>query len=155
MLYSGYFWAGFLKNYCHIWSQYPRICFIAKVRAKTKIVKFETKNILFGCFGQYFEKLLLFFKLAPSTLFFGKHLCKIKIIYQECFFWYFWSGTLKTVIFETSTSEFVKSKFLTYTVNFGIDSTLVKRLGSTFSQGPGLSSDPLYKACLQNVGLTL
>ena len=122
---------------------------------KQKLLNLKPKISYLGVLGSNFEKLLLFFKLAPSTLFFGKHLCKIKIIYQECFFWYFWSGTLKTVIFETSTSEFVKSKFLTYTVNFVIDSTLVKRLGSTFSQGPGLSSDPLYKACLQNVGLTL
>ena len=122
---------------------------------KQKLLNLKPKISYLGVLGSNFEKLLLFFKLAPSTLFFGKHLCKIKIIYQECFFWYFWSGTLKTVIFETSTSEFVKSKFVTYTVNFGIDSTLVKRLGSTFSQGPGLSSDPLYKACLQNVGLTL
>ena len=122
---------------------------------KQKLLNLKPKISYLGVLGSNFEKLLLFFKLAPSTLFFGKHLCKIKIIYQECFFWYFWSGTLKTVIFETSTSEFVKSKFLTYAVNFGIDSTLVKRLGSTFSQGPGLSSDPLYKACLQNVGLTL
>ena len=22
----GYFWAGILKIYCHIWNQYPRIC---------------------------------------------------------------------------------------------------------------------------------
>ena len=122
---------------------------------KQKLLNLKPKISYLGVLGSNFEKLLLFFKLAPSTLFFGKHLCKIKIIYQECFFWYFWSGTLKTVIFETSTSEFVKSKFLTYTVNFGIDSTLVKRLGSTFSQGPGLSSHPLYKACLQNLGLTL
>ena len=122
---------------------------------KQKLLNLKPKISYLGVLGSNFEKLLLFFKLAPSTLFFCKLLCKIKIIYQECFFWYFWSGTLKTVIFETSTSEFVKSKFLTYTVNFGIDSTLVKRLGSTFSQGPGLSSDPLYKACLQNVGLTL
>ena len=47
-----------------------------------------------------------------------------------------------TVIFEISNLEFVKSEFLTYTVNFGIETTFSKCLGS--GPGPGL----LYKVCL-------
>ena len=46
---------------------------------------------------------------------------------------------LKTIIiFEISTLEFVKSKFITHTKNFGIGSISSKGSGSTFSEGPGL-----------------
>ena len=48
------FWTGILKNYCHICNQRPPIYLIAKFRAKTRILKFGTKNALFGCFGQQF-----------------------------------------------------------------------------------------------------
>ena len=47
------------------------------------------------------------------------------------------------VIFEISTLEFVNSKFLTHTVNFGT--------GCAFSKGPFPSPSPLYKACQLSV----
>ena len=53
MLFLG-FWAGILKNYCHICNQRPRIYLIAKFRAKNRILKLGTKNALFGCLGQQF-----------------------------------------------------------------------------------------------------
>ena len=40
----GYFWAGILKNYCHILNQQSRICLIAKFCEETKMTKFRTKN---------------------------------------------------------------------------------------------------------------
>ena len=40
-------------------------------------------------------------------------------------------------MFEVSILEFVKSEYLTHTVNFGIGSTFVKIPGSAFSEGPG------------------
>ena len=48
-------------------------------------------------------------------------------------------------VFEISTVEFVKNKFLTHPVNFGIGSAFSKGLASAFSQGPG--PDPRYKVC--------
>ena len=53
MLYLG-LWAGMLENYCHICNQRAPICLTAKFPAKIRIVKFGTKNILFGHFGQQF-----------------------------------------------------------------------------------------------------
>ena len=47
---SGYFWAGIWKKYCHIWNQLLRMCLIAKFRGKAKMPKFGTKNVLFGYF---------------------------------------------------------------------------------------------------------
>ena len=44
------FWGAILKNYCHIWNQCPRVCFTAKFNPKIKILKFRTKNVLFGYF---------------------------------------------------------------------------------------------------------
>ena len=46
----GYFWAIVLKNYYHIWNQYPWICLIGKFCGKTEKPKFGTKNALFGYF---------------------------------------------------------------------------------------------------------
>ena len=51
------------------------------------------------------------------------------------------------VIIEVSTLEFVKSEFLTYTVNFGIGSAFSKSPGSAFSEDPGPGPGPLYKVC--------
>ena len=53
MLYLG-LWAGMLKNYYHICNQRPLIYLMAKFRVKNRILKFATKNALFGCFGQPF-----------------------------------------------------------------------------------------------------
>ena len=40
-----------LKKYCHIWSQRPCICLIAKLCAKMKILKFWPKVADLGIFG--------------------------------------------------------------------------------------------------------
>ena len=40
-------------------------------------------------------------------------------------------------MFEVSILEFVKSEYLTHTVNFGIGSIFFKIPGSAFSEGPG------------------
>ena len=53
MLYLG-FWAGMLKNHCHICNQRPPIYLVAKFSAKIRILKFGTKNALFRCFEQKF-----------------------------------------------------------------------------------------------------
>ena len=55
-----------LKKYCHISNQYPPNCLIAKFRTKFRILKFGTKNTLFGCFGQQFWKTIVIFE--NSTL---------------------------------------------------------------------------------------
>ena len=46
----GCFGAGTLKQYCHIPNQHPRICLIAKSGEETKMLKFGTKDALFGYF---------------------------------------------------------------------------------------------------------
>ena len=55
---------------------------------------------------------------------------------------------LKTIVeFEISTLKFVKIKFLTHTVNFGIGCTFSKGPGSAFYEDPGPGPGPLYKVC--------
>ena len=44
------FFGGIWRKYCHIWSQHPWICLVAKFSAKIKILKFGTKNTWFGYF---------------------------------------------------------------------------------------------------------
>ena len=44
------FWVAVLKTYCHIWSQPPWICLIAKFSAKQKILKFWSKKVWFSYF---------------------------------------------------------------------------------------------------------
>ena len=56
----GYFWAGILQKYCHIWNRQLRICLIAKFCEETKMTTlgiknaiswvFFTKNVLFEYF---------------------------------------------------------------------------------------------------------
>ena len=65
-----YFWARFLKYYCHIWNQHPEICWIVKFHGKTRLHKFGTKNALFRYFWVYFRKPIVLFEI--STL---KFLC--------------------------------------------------------------------------------
>ena len=70
-----------LKNYCNISNQRPPNCLIAKFRAKIRILKFRTKNTLFGCFGQQFWKTTVIFEV--STLEFAllqSFVQKIKIL---------------------------------------------------------------------------
>ena len=45
-----YFRAGIWKYYCHVSNQRPQICLVAMLSAKVKILKFRTKNALFGYF---------------------------------------------------------------------------------------------------------
>ena len=49
------------------------------------------------------------------------------------------------VIFEISTLNFIKNKFLTIIVNFGIEPNFFKGPGRAFSKGPVLG--PIYKVC--------
>ena len=57
---------------------------------------------------------------------------------KNALFGYFWAGALKNiVIFEVSTLEFVKNKFLNHTPNLGIGLAFSKDPGSAFSKGPG------------------
>ena len=64
-----YFQARILKKYCHIWNRQPRICQIAKIRAKAKLLKFGTKYALFGYFLCWnLKTILLYLELAPSNL---------------------------------------------------------------------------------------
>ena len=50
MGYLGIFEVSFENNYCHISNQHPQICQIAKFCKNKKLLKFGTKNALFGCF---------------------------------------------------------------------------------------------------------
>ena len=52
-----------LKNYYHIYNQRRPICLIAKFRSKIRILKFGTKNALFGCFGQQFCKTIIIYEI--------------------------------------------------------------------------------------------
>ena len=49
------------------------------------------------------------------------------------------------VIFEISTLNFIKNKFLTIIVNFGIEPNFFKGPERAFSKGPVLG--PIYKVC--------
>ena len=49
-LVNGFFWAGILQDYCHIWNQQLRIGLIAKFCEETKMSKSGTKNALFSHF---------------------------------------------------------------------------------------------------------
>ena len=75
----GYFWAGILKNYCHIWNHHLRISVTVKLCEEIKIAKFGTQNNLFGYFSpnmpymgifgaRILRKLLSYLKSAPSNL---------------------------------------------------------------------------------------
>ena len=55
----------------------------------------------------------------------------------------FWLEFQKAIVI----FEFVKSEFLTHTMNFGIGSAFSKGVGSAFSEGPGPGWGLLYKVC--------
>ena len=65
MRHLGTFGLNFRKNYFHITNQHPQICQIPKIRGKTAIPKYGTKNGLFKKFG---IKLLSYYKSSPSNL---------------------------------------------------------------------------------------
>ena len=104
----GFFWARILEKYCYIWNQDLRICLIAKSDEETKILKFRTKNALFGyfwpkipyldIFGLEFF-LLPYLKSAPLNLSNGKYreIMKIsKFGTKRALFGYFWARILKS-----------------------------------------------------------
>ena len=59
-------WTGMMKNYCHICNQRPSIYLTAKFCTKIRIVKFGTKNTLFGCFAQKFWKTIVIFEISAA-----------------------------------------------------------------------------------------
>ena len=104
----GYFWTRTLKNYCHIWNQYPGICLIAKFCEEIKKAKFGTKRCLiwvfltkFALIGNFWErvlaKLLSYLKSASSN--FSKSNISWKKIpkfgTKNAWFGYFWAGLLE------------------------------------------------------------
>ena len=104
----GYFWTRTLKNYCHIWNQYPGICLIAKFCEEIKKAKFGTKRCLiwvfltkFALIGNFWErvltKLLSYLKSAFSN--FSKSNISWKKIpkfgTKNAWFGYFWAGLLE------------------------------------------------------------
>ena len=93
MLYLG-FWAGMLKNYYHNCNQRPPICVIAKFRTKIGILKFGTKNLLFGCFGQHFWKTNVMFEISTLEFVLLQNFVeKWKCLNwdQNALFGYFWA----------------------------------------------------------------
>ena len=64
-----HFWTGIWKYYCHVSNQRPRICLSAKFGAKTKILKFRTKNALFGYFwAGIWKKTVVIFEILQKCL---------------------------------------------------------------------------------------
>ena len=84
MPHLGIFGLNFRKNYCHIRNQHPQICQIPKIRGKPAIPKFWTKNGLFKKLG---NKLLSYYKSAPSNLSNSKNSRKKKQLGLIGHFW--------------------------------------------------------------------
>ena len=60
-----YFWLGIWKYYFHVSNQHPQICLVAKFGAKIKILKFGTKNVLFGYFWAWnLKKTIVRFEIS-------------------------------------------------------------------------------------------
>ena len=83
MPYLGIFWMWFWKNYCHIWNHYSRIWQNAKLSAKIKILKFRTKNAIYGYFRINFGKSIVTFEISTLEIA-KKFLVKIKAFGQKC-----------------------------------------------------------------------
>ena len=138
MPYLGIFELEFLKNYCHIWNERPRICLTANFHKKIQMSKFGTKNASFGHFWvriwknyrhvwNQHARICLITKFPPPQ--------------KKCFYLaakMLYLGTFglelekSILISEISTLEFLKNESLTHTVSFGI--------GFAFSKGPGPGS---------------
>ena len=58
----------FEKNYCHIWNQDSQIHLVAKFCKKTKMLKFGTKNALFGYFWAMVKKTIVIFEISTLEL---------------------------------------------------------------------------------------
>ena len=90
---------GMSKNYCHICNQHRLICLIAKFCAKIRILKFGTKNALFGCFWTEIWKYYCHnWNQLPQICLIPKFGLKLKILKfgtQNALFGYFWTGIWK------------------------------------------------------------
>ena len=64
-----YFWAGIIKNCCHIWSQLFGFISLQSFLQKLKISKFETKNALqiYPNFGQQFGTTIVIFEVCTNV----------------------------------------------------------------------------------------
>ena len=123
----GYFWAGILENYCHIWNQHLRICVNAKFCEETKMLRFGTKCGLFEYFWptvlyldifglEFKKKLLWYFKSAPLDLSNCKRLWNNKNAYiwdQKCLIWVFLT---KNVVFEYFRARIFKKTIVIFEI---------------------------------------
>ena len=89
----------FENIFCHVSYQRPRICLVAKLGAKIKILKFRTKNALFGYFwAGIWKTLFSYLKSALSNSSNCKFLKKTKMSKfgtKDVWFGYFWAGIWK------------------------------------------------------------
>ena len=91
-------WAGMFKNYCHISNQRPPICLIAKFNVKIRILKFGTKNALFGCLGVQFWKAIVLFVISALEFLvvkFGAETKILKFRTKNVYFGCFWTKIWK------------------------------------------------------------
>ena len=78
-------------NFCDIWNRHPQTCLIAKFFEKTKLLKFGTKNTLFGYFwARILKNYYHFCNQHPQ-------ICQKWVSYSYSEFWYRvrifeWSG---------------------------------------------------------------
>ena len=104
-----YFWAGILKDDCHLWNQHLRISVIANFFKEIEMHKFRTKNALFayfwpkmpylGIFGQeLYKKYCQIWNQHPQICLFAKFHEKRKMPKfgaKNVWFMYFWAGIWK------------------------------------------------------------
>ena len=149
-----YFWTGIWKYYCHILNQRPRICLVEKFVAKIKIIKFRTKNALFGYFwATIWKKLLSYLKSTSSNLpncKFGEKTKMSKFGTKNVWFGYFWARIWKKILsyLKSAPSNLLKMSLQLIQWIFFIASAFSKGPGSAFSEGPDPGPGPLYKVCL-------
>ena len=85
------FWDRIWTYYCHTWNWHPWICLIHKLREIMKMLKFGTKNSLFGFFlggPEFSKKVFSYLKSAPSNLSNCKQKCQ-NFGQKIALFWYF------------------------------------------------------------------
>ena len=106
------------------------------------------------CFGHLrpgFEETVVVFKIITKFVKMQSFTLKrknINLVSKMSYLGIFRLEFEKTIVtFEISTHEFIKTEFLTKTINFGIGSVVSKSSGSTFSEGPGPGLGPLHKLC--------
>ena len=108
---------GILGSNFHIWSQRPQICLIANFRAEIKILKFGTKNVLFGCLcAGILRTCCHTSNQCPQIGFIAKFLAKQKILKfgtKKTLFGWFEKHLYQTIVmFEVIILEFVSSQSL-------------------------------------------